>query len=119
MTIDLEVLEARPEWEGFLYWMHRIGGGFHPDNRAADYEPPIEPAEAYDDAMEQAFGAGSPSPYEVGLAVIARGVADGQPTEPLTAVKPPTVCARRPATRRWCYDQRCDANLCRREEHYP
>jgi hypothetical protein len=44
--------------EAFVSWCVRtIGPGYHPDSRAADYEPPLPPKEArrYDEMHERAF----------------------------------------------------------------
>jgi len=69
-TIDVDALERDPNWTEFIGWARRLGGGFHPDNRAENYEAPLDDPIGYDRAMAAAFAAGSPDPYEVALTVV-------------------------------------------------
>ena len=72
-AIDVSSLECDLVWGPFIDWARRIGGGFHPDNRAADYESPLDNPVEYDAAMDLAFAAGAAAgldPYELALAVV-------------------------------------------------
>lgn len=51
------------------YWVAKIGPGFHPDNRADSYDPPLE-APAYlslDEDMDLAFGIIGDDVYDITL----------------------------------------------------
>jgi hypothetical protein len=53
-------------------WVKRIGGGFHPDTRGADYSPKMEPAdvEEYDADMDALFLLAT-DPYECAVMAMA------------------------------------------------
>lgn len=53
-------------------WVARLGGGFHPDTRGADYSPPFDPDEIieYDADMERLFETAA-DPYECGVMAMA------------------------------------------------
>lgn len=53
-------------------WIKRIGCGFHPDTRGADYSPAMEAVEVaeYDADMDRLFGAAA-DPYECAVMAMA------------------------------------------------
>lgn len=57
--IDLGELSTDPAWEEFIRLGRELGDSFDPDRLAAEYDPPPGDPEAYDAAMDAAYGTGT------------------------------------------------------------